>query len=103
MNLLNIILAVFIVVAFVSYLYLKTKQLRSTLPIRKKWYRYRAGQSLSLVLIIFAINQVILFQTPITYIVCGLLAIFGVITIIGYTKRVRHYGQFVKEEYTLNS
>lgn len=103
MNFLNIILAVFIVLAVVSYLYLKTKQLRSTLPIRKKWYRYRAGQSLSLFLIIFAINQIVLFQSPITYIISAILVIFGAITIVGYTKRARHYGQFVKEEFALNN
>lgn len=102
MSLLNIILAVFIVLAFVSYLYLKTKQLRSTLPIRRMWYQNRAGQSLSFILIVFAINQIILFQTPITYIVSAVLIVFGAVTIVGYTKRVRHYGKYVDEEFTLN-
>lgn len=102
MSFLNIILAVFIIIAVVSYLYLKTKQLRTTLPIRKKWYRYRSGQALSTFLVIFAINQLVLFQTPTTYIVCAILIIFGVITLVGYTKRVRHYGQFVQEEFALN-
>lgn len=102
MNILNIILAVFIIFAIVSYLYLKTKQMRTNLPIRKKWYQFRAGQSLSIMLVLFAANQLILFQTPITYVISALLILFGVTTMIGYTKRVRHYGQFIQEEFVLN-
>lgn len=98
----NLILAVFITLAVVSYLYLKTKQFRTVLPIRKKWYQYRSGQSLSLLIIIFALNQLVLFQTPITYIICAILIVFGAITLVGYTKRVRHYAQFIHEEYALN-
>lgn len=102
MSFLNLILAVFIVLAIVSYLYLKMKQIRTTLPIRKKWYQYRSGQSLSLFLIIFAINQLVLYQTSTTYIICAILFLFGVVALIGFTKRAKHYAQFVQEEAVLN-
>ncbi|GEK34715.1 YtpI family protein [Kurthia sibirica] len=102
MNIINIILAVFIILAVVSYLYFKTKQFRTALPIRKKWYQNRAGQSLGAFVMLFGINQIVLYQSAITIIVCIIFIALGSLTIAHYSKRVKHYGQFIKEEAALN-
>ncbi|MGE7918570.1 YtpI family protein [Viridibacillus sp. NPDC093762] len=101
-NILNVVLAILIAITVVFYFYLKTKQFRSDLPIRKKWYSSRAGVALGGLLVIFGINQTILYHTTLTYIVCAVLVLFGLFTAFNYNKRVRHYGQFVEEEYRLN-
>ncbi|WP_397539605.1 YtpI family protein [Rummeliibacillus pycnus] len=101
-DILNIILAFFIVITFVFYLYFKTKQFRTNLPIRKKWYANRAGIALGILLILFGINQIILYHTVLTYVVCAIMIVFGVFACINYNKRVRHYGQYITEEEELN-
>ena len=101
-NILNIILAFFIVITVVFYLYFKTKQFRTDLPIRKKWYANRAGIALGILLILFGINQIILYHTVLTYVVCAIMIVFGVFVCINYSKRVRHYGQYIAEEEELN-
>ena len=101
-NILNIILAFLIVISFVFYLYFKTKQFRTTLPIHKKWYANRAGVSLGILLTLFGINQMIIYHTTLTYIVCMIMILFGVYAFINYNKRVRHYGQYIAEEEELN-
>ncbi|MGX9135560.1 YtpI family protein [Rummeliibacillus sp. JY-2-4R] len=101
-NVFNIILAFLIVISVVFYLYLKTKQFRTSLPIRKKWYANRAGVSLGVLLILFGINQIIIYHTILTYVVCTILILFGLFASINYTKRVRHYSQYIDEEEQLN-
>ncbi|WP_102691066.1 YtpI family protein [Rummeliibacillus pycnus] len=101
-NILNIILAFLIVISFVFYLYFKTKQIRTNLPIRKKWYTNRAGVALGIILILFGINQIILYHTVLTYVVCLIMIVFGLFACINYYKRVRHYGQYIAEEEELN-
>ncbi len=101
-NVFNVILAFLIVISVVFYLYLKTKQIRTNLPIRKKWYANRAGVSLGVLLILFGINQIILYHTVLTYVVCAILILFGLFACVNYTKRVRHYSQYIDEEEELN-
>ena len=47
MNILNYLFVAGIILSFVAYFYYKTKQFRSTLPIRKKWYTAKAGVALA--------------------------------------------------------
>ncbi|MBK3493584.1 YtpI family protein [Viridibacillus sp. YIM B01967] len=101
-NILNVILAILIAITVVFYFYLKTKQFRSTLPIRKNWYASRSGVALGGLLIFFGINQIIMYHTILTYVISTVLILFGLFTAVNYNKRVRHYGQFVEEEYNLN-
>lgn len=103
MLVLNIILAVFIIITTITFAYFKFKQTRTTLPIRKKWYRYRAGEALSIFLILFGMNQIVLYPTLITYIIGAIFVLYGITVFIGNFKRARHYGQFVEEEFALNN
>lgn len=100
--LLNIIFIAFITISFIAYFYYKTKQFRSTLPIRTKWYKAKAGVALGLFLIFFGINAVIIYQSAVSYIVAIIFFLVGAFEAYNNFKRAKHEGKFVKEEYELN-
>ncbi|HWL25320.1 MAG TPA: YtpI family protein [Ureibacillus sp.] len=99
---LNFVCLVFIVIAFAVYFYYKTKQFRSTLPIRKKWYKAKAGVALGVFLIAFGINAVVIHQSIISYIICAVFVVVGIMQVYNHYLRVRHEGKFVQEEFELN-
>lgn len=99
---LNLIFVIAIIFSIVSYFYFKTKQFRSTLPIRKKWYAAKAGVALGVFLIFFSCNALILYPDLVGYIVAAVFAIFGIGQGVNNFKRMRHEGKFILEEYELN-
>ena len=102
MSTLNFIFVFFIVVSFVFYFYYKTKQFRSTLPIRKKWYTAKAGLALGVFYIAFACNATIVYQTLVGYIIAAIFFVLGMGLAVNNYKRARHEGQYIQEEYELN-
>ena len=99
---LNFIFVAAIVVSFVFYFYFKTKQLRATLPIRKKWYTSKAGVSLGMFLIFFSCNALILYPDVIGFIVAAIFAVIGIGLGLNNFKRMRHEGKYILEEYEIN-
>ncbi|AYC29841.1 YtpI family protein [Paenisporosarcina cavernae] len=99
----NLFLVIGIVISAVFYLYFKTKQFRSSLPITKKWYANRALISLGSLLVFFGINQMILYPSTLTYVIGALFILLGIGTVGYYWKVAKHYGQFVKEEQAINT
>ena len=99
---LNLILVCLIVITFVFYFYYKTKQFRSTLPIRKKWYKAKAGVALGIFLILFASNATVLYPTVVGFGVAAVFFILGMGLAVNEFKRARHEGQYIQEEYELN-
>ncbi|MDM5334755.1 YtpI family protein [Ureibacillus composti] len=99
---LNIIFIIFIVLSFVAYLFYKTKQFRVNLPIRKKWYKAKAGIALGIFVIAFGINTSIVYPTAIGYAITVIFVIIGFMEAYASFKRASHEGKFVKEEYELN-
>jgi len=99
---LNILLVATIVVTFVWYFYFKTKQFRTPLPIRKKWLGAKASVCLGAFLLFFGINFIIVYQSSITYVVAGLFILLGSYFTYHNIKVAKHYGQFVKEELSIN-
>ncbi len=99
---LNYIFVFFIVFSFVFYFYYKTKQFRSTLPIRKKWYTAKAGVALGIFVIAFGLNATIIYPTTIGYGVAVVFVLLGASLAFTNYKRARHEGQYVQEEYELN-
>ena len=99
---LNLIFVFAIIISFVFYFYHKTKQFRSALPIAKKWYKYKANLGLGAFIVLFALNQAYLFPTLYTFIIVAILVILGILVLIENAKKVRHYGQFVEEEFHIN-
>ena len=98
----NIIFVFFIVVSFVAYFFYKTKEFRSTLPIRTKWYKAKAGVALGIFVIVFGINTCIVYPSLVGFLIAAVFILIGAIKAYSSYKRVRHEGQFVKEEHELN-
>lgn len=98
----NLICVALIVLAIVAYLYYKTKQFRSTLPIRRKWYKAKAGVALGLFLIFFGINAIAIHQSLVSIIVAIIFFLVGAFEAYNNFKRAQHEGKFVQEEYELN-
>nr|WP_106533925.1 YtpI family protein [Planomicrobium soli] len=88
--------------SFGFYFYYKTKQFRTSLPIRKKWYASMASIALGSFVLFFGINQLLLFQTVVTYIIAGIFIILGAGLIVYNSKAAKHYRSFLDEEARLN-
>lgn len=102
MQIINFILVVAIIISFVFYFYYKTKQFRSTLPIRKKWYTAKAGTAFGIFVALFGLNSTIIYPTKVGYLIAALFVIFGISLALSNYKRVQHEGKYVKEEFELN-
>ncbi len=101
-TMLNLIFVFAIIIAFVFYFYFKTRQFRSTLPIAKNWYKSKANVGLGAFILLFALNQAYLFPGTYTFIIVAILVVLGIFVVIENVKKVRHYGQYVKEEFRIN-
>lgn len=99
---LNFFLVACIVISIVFYFYFKTKQFRSTLPIRKKWYTAKAGVALSIFLALFGINATIIYPDWLGILVAIVFVIVGAGLGFNSFKRMQHEGKFVQQEYELN-
>lgn len=102
MNILNYFFVACIIFAFVFYFYYKTKQFRTTLPIRKKWYKAKSGVALGVFMIFFGCNATIIYPTGVGFSVAAVFVIIGAGLAINNYKRVQHEGKYIKEEYELN-
>lgn len=98
----NYFFIMLIVISFAAYFYFKTKQFRSTLPIRKKWYKAKAGVALGVFIIAFGVNTLIVQQSAVGYIIGIIFIIVGFMESYYNFKKARHEGKFVEEEYELN-
>ncbi len=99
---LNYIFIILIVLSFAAYFYYKTKQFRSTLPIRKKWYKAKANIALGCFIIAFGLNTCIVYPTLVGYAIAAVFVVVGFMQAYSNFKRARHEGRFVQEEYELN-
>ena len=99
---LNFFLVACIVISFVFYFYFKTKQFRSTLPIRKKWYTAKASVALGIFLVLFGINATIIYPDWLGIFVAIVFVIIGAGLSFTSFKRMQHEGKFVQQEYELN-
>ena len=101
---LNYIFVFLVIVSIVYYFYFKTRQFRTSHmhPIRKKMYASMAGASLGGLLLFFGINQIILFDEVVNYIVAVIFIALGLYVIIINYRGYAHYKKFVVEEAEIN-
>ena len=99
---LNVLFVFIIILAFAAYFYFKTKQFRTNLPIRKKWYKAKAGIALGIFLVAFGCNTSVVYPSTVGYIITIIFIIVGFMAASNNYKRARHEGKFVQEEYRLN-
>ncbi|MBF4501715.1 hypothetical protein IRY55_10095 [Savagea sp. SN6] len=104
MKVLNSIFLFGLSASFIFYFYLKTKQFHTlqVYPIRKKMYASLAGIPLGFLLIFFALNQFVLFDGWITYVVGIIFIVYGIYMAVANYKKYKHYEQFIEEETRLN-
>ena len=102
MQFINYALFVVIIISAVAYFYNKTKQFRSKLPIRAKWYKAKAGVTLGIFITAFGLNTPIISPDVVGFIIGGIFLIIGISLIFNQSKRANHEGKFVVEEYDLN-
>lgn len=105
MEFLNFVLVFLIIASAVFYFYFKTRQFRTShvFPIRKKMFASKAGIFLGTLLISFGVNQLLLFNGTLTYVIAGVFIVFGGYVAIFNGKATQHYKQFVDEETDLNT
>lgn len=104
MEMVNFMFVFGIVASGVFYFVFKTRQFRTNhmFPIRKKMYASMAGMALGTLLIFFGINQLLIFDGILTYIVSAIFILFGgYVAVFNYNAQ-KHYKQFVDEERELN-
>lgn len=71
-------------------------------PIRKKMYASMAGYSLGALLIFFGLNQIILFDKVVNYIVAAIFIALGLYVLVTNYRGYAHYKKFVAEEAEIN-
>ncbi|WJY27970.1 MULTISPECIES: YtpI family protein [Sporosarcina] len=105
MKTLNFVLVFLIIASAVFYFYFKTRQFRTShvFPIRKKMFAAKAGMFLGVMLAVFGINQLLLFDGALTYIVSAVFILLGGYVSIFNWRATQHYNRFVDEETELNS
>ncbi|MDX8359303.1 YtpI family protein [Cytobacillus sp. IB215316] len=71
------VFVIFIVLSISFYLFYKIKYFRTKRPIERQWISSKSSIALGTFVLLFAINQLILFPTTITFIVGTILILFG--------------------------
>lgn len=101
---LNYFFVFLIISSGVFYLYFKFRQMRTTyvLPIRKKMYASMAGASLGGLLLFFGLNQILIFDKFIVYVIAAIFIPLGLYVLIHNFRAYKHYIKFVKEEARIN-
>ncbi|MDP4162591.1 MAG: YtpI family protein [Bacillota bacterium] len=92
------VLVILIVISFVFYVFYKIKYVRCTRPVEKKWLTSKSGIALGSFISLFAINQVFLYQTTMTYIIAAVFLLMGALSIWNGLKAYRYYLPFAMEE-----
>ncbi|GKV69574.1 hypothetical protein NCCP2716_20720 [Sporosarcina sp. NCCP-2716] len=105
MQTVNFILVFLIIASAVFYFYFKTRQFRTSqvFPIRKKMFASKAGMFLGIMLVVFGVNQLLLFDGAITYAVVAVFVVLGGYVSIFNWRAMKHYNRFVDEETELNT
>ncbi|MFD1707938.1 YtpI family protein [Siminovitchia sediminis] len=90
---------VFLIIFSLSfYLYYKVKYVRSRLPMERKLLSGKSSIALGLFVALFGINQLLLFDTTVTYIVAGIFIVLGFASAWAGYKSYRYHIPFAKEE-----
>ncbi|WP_088006635.1 YtpI family protein [Indiicoccus explosivorum] len=97
------LLFVFVItVSAVFYLYYKTKQFRSHLPVRKNWYKSKAGVALGLFLLAFGVNLLFLDPSAVSYVIAAVFIILGVMMAYTNYQAALYHSKFLEEERRIN-
>ncbi len=80
-----------IILSLAFYIFYKMKYVRSHRPAEKKWLSAKSSIALGLFVLLFGINELFLYQTPITYIISGLFILIGSMSALAGFKAAKSY------------
>ena len=86
------------VFALMFSLYNVAKYFRTVKEVRRAWHRARARFFFGIFMVVFSINQIVLFPSTVTYIFCFLLIAFGLMNINYGRKAMKYFESHFKEE-----
>lgn len=86
-----VVLVICIAIALALYIFYKTRYFRTNLPVEKKWLSAKSNIALGSFVLLFGINQLIIFHSTITYLISGIFILLGAVNMIGGYQRYKHY------------
>lgn len=91
-------LVFFIVFSFSFYVFYKIKYVRSKRPMEKKMLNGKSSMALGIFVTLYGVNQIILYDTTITYIIAAVFILIGAMSLwVGY-RTYRHHVPYVIRE-----
>ncbi|OQP16284.1 YtpI family protein [Geobacillus zalihae] len=70
-------LVIFIIFSFSFYVYYKIRYVRSQRPMERRFLSAKSSMALGLFVALFGINQLFLYRTTVTYIICAIFIALG--------------------------
>ena len=92
------ILAVFIVVSFMFYLFYKTKYFRTHRPMEKRWLSGKSSMALGLFVMLFGLNQFFVHLSTVSIIVGVLFILIGGASAYSGFRQYKHFLPLAIEE-----
>jgi hypothetical protein len=89
---------VIMIISFVLALYQAARYFRTNRDVRRAWHRARGRMMFGVFMIAFAINQILLFPSFVTYMICAVLLVFGIANVNYGLKAGRYFEQYFDEE-----
>lgn len=97
------ILAFFIIISFMFYLFYKTKYFRTQRPMEKRWLSGKSGIALGLFVALFGLNQFFLWNTTVSRIIGALFLVYGALVAYNGIRQYKHFLPLaIKEAEELN-
>lgn len=92
------VLAVFIVVSFMFYLFYKTKYFRTRRPMEKRWLSGKSSMALGLFVMLFGLNQFFVYLSTVSIIVGVLFILIGGASVYNGFRQYKHFLPLAVEE-----
>lgn len=86
------------IITFMLAVYQTAKYFRTNRDVRRAWHRARGRMMFGIFMLAFAANQLLLFPTFVTYIICAVLIVFGLANINYGIKASKYFEQYFDEE-----
>lgn len=84
-------LVAIILISLAFYVFYKIKSTRTRLPMEKKWLKGKSSMALGAFVATYGINQMVMFQSILTFTIGGIFIIIGVLSIWGGFKVYKHF------------
>lgn len=87
-------------ILFFLFIFFKVKQIRTAqyLGGRKQYYSAIARMWFGAFMALFGINTMLQFQTAVAYVIGGVFIIFGILNILSFNRRRKHFKNVLPDE-----